>query len=450
MKRKIYDELLKWKKESNGEVALLIDGARRIGKSYIVEQFAKENYKSYILIDFNKVGEDIKKLFDNYLNELDTLFMYLSNYYKVDLYERESLIIFDEVQLCPRARSAIKYLVEDGRYDYIETGSLISIKKNVENILIPSEERHLYMYPMDFEEFLWAMGNNNLMNLIKKCFEEKKPLGQLMHRQAMDYFKQYLIIGGMPQAVEKYINTKNFKEVDIIKRDILNLYKEDIVKYGGEEANKIQSIFEEIPSQLQKHEKRFTFNSLDKNARYREYSGAFFWLQESMIVNIAYNTTEPNIGLRLNRESSALKCYMGDTGLLLSLAFDEKGLMDEDIYKKILFNKLSFNEGMIMENIVAQMLVASGKKLYFYFNYDKENSENNIEIDFLIAKNKITSKHNVSPIEVKSGKNYTYSSLNKFKVKYKDYLYTNYILHIDDLKEENGILFLPIYMTCLL
>lgn len=450
MKRKIYDDLMKWKKESNGEVALLIDGARRIGKSYIVEQFAKENYKSYILIDFNKVGDDIKKLFDNYLDNLDMLFMYLSNYYKVDLFERESLIIFDEVQLCPRARSAVKYLVSDGRYDYIETGSLISIKKNVENILIPSEERHLYMYPMDFEEFLWAMGNNNLMNLIRKCHEEKKPLGQLMHREAMDYFKQYLIVGGMPQAVEKYIKTKDFKEVDLIKRDILNLYKEDIVKYGGEEKNKVQSIFDEIPSQLQKHEKRFTFNSLDKNARYREYSGAFFWLQESMIVNIAYNTTEPNIGLRLNRESSALKCYMGDTGLLLSLAFDENGIMEEEIYKKILFNKLSFNEGMIMENIVAQMLTASGKKLYFYFNYDKKDSNNNLEIDFLIAKNKITSRHNVSPIEVKSGKNYTYSSLNKFKAKYKDYLYTSYILHIDDLKEENGILFLPLYMTSLL
>lgn len=450
MKRKIYNELVKWKNESNGEVALLIDGARRIGKSYIVEQFAKENYKSYILIDFNKVGEDIKKLFDNYLDNLDMLFMYLSSYYGVDLYERESLIIFDEVQLCPRARSAIKYLVADRRYDYIETGSLISIKNNVENILIPSEERHLYMYPMDFEEFLWAMGNNNIMDLIRKCFEEKKPMGQLMHRQAMDYFKQYLIVGGMPQAVEKYVTTRDFKEVDKIKRDIITLYKEDIAKYGGDDKNKIQSIFDEIPSQLQKHEKRFTFNSLEKNARYREYNGAFFWLQESMIVNVAYNTTEPNIGLRLNRESSALKCYMGDTGLLLSMAFDEKGLMDEDIYKKILFDKLSFNEGMIMENIVAQMLVASGKKLYFYFNYDKENKDENMEIDFLIAKNKITSKHNISPIEVKSGKNYTYTSLNKFKLKYKDYLYTNYVLHTEDLKEENGIIFLPLYMTCLL
>ena len=233
----------------------------------------------------------------------------------------------------------------------------------------------------------------------------------------------------MPQALLKYIDTKDFKEVDKIKRDILTLYKEDIVKYGGDDVNKIQSIFEEIPSQLQKHEKRFTFNSLEKDARYRDYSGAFFWLQESMIVNVAYNTTEPNIGLRLNRESSALKCYLGDTGLL---------------------NKLTFNEGMIIENIVAQMLTSSGKKLYFYFNYDKENSSNNMEIDFLIAKSKITSKHNISPIKVKSGKNYTYSSLNKFKNKYKDYLFTNYLLHTDDLKEENGIIFLPLYMTGLL
>lgn len=271
-----------------------------------------------------------------------------------------------------------------------------------------------------------------------------------MHREAMDYFKQYLIVGGMPQAVDKYVKTKSFKEVDLVKRDILNLYKSDILKYGGDDAIKVQSIFEEIPSQLQKHEKRFTFNALKKEARFREYKDAFFWLQESMTVNIAYNTTEPNIGLRLNRESSALKCYLGDTGLLISLAFDEKGLVDEDIYKKILFDKLSFNEGMIMENIVAQMLVASGKKLYFYFNYDKYDKNNDMEIDFLIAKDKITSRHNVSPIEVKSGKNYSFVSLDKFRKKYKEYLYTNYVLHTSDLKVEDDIVFLPVYMTGLL
>ena len=449
MKRKIYNQLVEWKKQ-NGKTALLIEGARRVGKSYIVKEFAKENYKSYILIDFAFVTDEVKNLFYDYASNLDMLFMYLQEFYNVTLYERDTLFIFDEVQFCPRARSLIKHLVADGRYDYIETGSLISIKKNVENILIPSEERHLNMYPMDFEEFLWANGNNNLMDLIRKCFEDKKPLGQLMHREAMDYFKQYLIVGGMPQAVEKYVNTKDFKEVDLVKRDILNLYKDDIVKYSGDDSIKVQSIFEEIPSQLQKHEKRFSFNSLQKDARYREYKDAFFWLQESMIVNIAFNTTEPNIGLRLNRESSALKCYMGDTGLLISLAFDEKGLVDEEIYKKILFNKLTFNEGMIMENIVAQMLTATGKKLYFYFNYDKQNSLNNMEIDFLIAKSKITSRHNVSPIEVKSGKNYTFSSLNKFRNKYKEYVSTGYVLHIEDLKVENDIVFLPVYMTCLL
>ena len=450
LKRKIYKKLLEWKNECQGKKALLIEGARRIGKSTICEEFGKNEYESYLLIDFAKKDKEVEMYFERYLNDLDTFFMLLQTHFGTKLTERNSLIIFDEVQMFPQARAAIKYLVADGRYDYIETGSLISIKKNVEDILIPSEERHLNMYPMDFEEFLWANENNNLMDLIRKCFEEKKPLGQLMHREAMDYFKQYLIVGGMPQAVETYIKTKSFKEVDLIKRDILNLYKDDIVKYSGDDSIKVQSIFEEIPSQLQKHEKRFSFNSMQKDARYRDYKDAFFWLQESMIVNIAFNTTEPNIGLRLNRESSALKCYMGDTGLLLSLAFDEKGLVDEEIYRKILFNKLTFNEGMIMENIVAQMLTATGKKLYFYFNYDKQNSANNMEIDFLIAKNKITSKHNISPIEVKSGKNYTFSSLNKFKNKYKEYLSTAYVLHIEDLRVEDEIVFLPVYMTCLL
>ena len=449
IKRKIYQKILRWKESTNGTKALLIEGARRIGKSTIAEEFGKKEYKSYILIDFNKATKKTMESFED-LNNLDVFFQTIMLEYNTRLFERESLIIFDEIQKFPKAREAVKYLVADGSYDYIETGSLISIKKNVENILIPSEERHLNMYPMDFEEFLWANGNNNLMDLIRKCFEDKKPLGQLMHREAMDYFKQYLIVGGMPQAVEKYVNTKDFKEVDLVKRDILNLYKDDIVKYSGDDSIKVQSIFEEIPSQLQKHEKRFSFNSLQKDARYREYKDAFFWLQESMIVNIAFNTTEPNIGLRLNRESSALKCYMGDTGLLISLAFDEKGLVDEEIYKKILFNKLTFNEGMIMENIVAQMLAATGKKLYFYFNYDKQNSLNNMEIDFLIAKSKITSRHNVSPIEVKSGKNYTFSSLNKFRNKYKEYVSTGYVLHIEDLKVENDIVFLPVYMTCLL
>ena len=450
MKRKIYGKLLNWKLNNKGKTALLIDGARRVGKSYIVEKFAKENYKSYIFIDFNKAPDEVKNLFNYYLDDLDTLFMYLTNYYNVDLYERESLIVFDEVQLYPRARSAIKYLVEDGRYDYIETGSLMSIKENVKDILIPSEERHIDMHPMDFEEFLWALGNNNIMDLIKKCYEEKKPLGQAMHRKVMDYFRQYMIVGGMPQAVLEYVNTKDFNKVDQIKRNILDLYREDIIKHSGKYSLKVRSIFDEIPSQLQKHEKKFRITSLDKDAKTRDYEDAFMWLDDAMIVNQAFNTTEPSIGLSLNLDNSFYKCYMADTGLLISKAFDEKSIIEEEIYKKILFDKLEYNGGMILENIVAQMLVSNGHKLYFYSNSSRENSNDRMEIDFLISKPKITNKHNISPIEVKSGKNYTLVSLNKFRKKYANYLATPYIIHTGDYKEEDSIVYLPVYMTILL
>lgn len=450
MKRKIYSELLKWKEDKKGSTAILIDGARRVGKSYIVEVFAKENYKSYILIDFSKVPQAIKDLFENYLDNLDYLFTYLSGYYGIKLYERESILIFDEVQFCPKARGAIKHLVADGRYDYIETGSLISIKKNVKDILIPSEEHRIKMYPMDFEEFMWAMGNDTLMDFIKNCYIKRMPLNQAMHRKAMDYFKEYLIVGGMPQAIKLYSETRDFEKVDEAKRDILKLYKEDIRKFADEVNLKVEQIFDEIPSQLQKHEKKFNLASLNVNARYREYYGAFYWLADAGLVNIAYNTTEPNIGLRLSMEGSSFKCYMFDTGLLISMAFDEKGIVEEEIYKKILFDKLSFNEGMIIENVVAQMIVSTKRGLYFFSRNDREDSLNKMEIDFLIAKSKITSKHNITPIEVKSGKNYTYSSLNKFKNKYKDYLNYPIIIHQEDLKEENGILYLPIYMTSLL
>ena len=450
MKRKVYDELKKWKENGKGKTAILIDGARRVGKSYIAELFARENYKTYILIDFSKVPQVIKELFDNYLDNLDYLFTYLSGYFGIKLYERESLFIFDEVQFCPRARAAIKHLVADGRYDYIETGSLISIKKNVKDILIPSEEHQIKMGPMDFEEFMLAMGNDTMMDFIKNCYNNKKPLGQAMHRKAMDYFKEYLIVGGMPQAVKIYAETRDFEKVDEEKRDILRLYRDDIRKFADEISLKVEQIFDEIPAQLQRHEKKFNLASLDVNARFREYYGSFYWLEDAGLVNLAYNTTEPNIGLRLNMDSNSFKCYMFDTGLLLSMAFDEKGLVDDEVYKKILFDKLSFNEGMIMENIVSQMLVSGKRKLYFFSRNDRNDASERMEIDFLISKSNITSKHNITPIEVKSSKNYTYSSLNKFKSKYKDYLNQSIIIHQDDLKEENEILYLPIYMTPLL
>lgn len=450
MKRKIYDKLADWKREESGKTALLIDGARRVGKSYIAEEFAKAEYKTYILIDFNRAGDDVKDLFVHYLNNLDTLFMYLAGYYNVKLYDRESLIIFDEVQLFPRARAAIKYLVADGRYDYIETGSLMSIKKNVRDIVIPSEERHIKMYPMDFEEFLWAMDNDILMGIIQKCYEAKKPMGQAMHRKAMDYFRQYLIIGGMPQAVQEYVKSRDFDRVDRIKRDILTLYRADMVKHAEGYEMKVESIFDEIPSQLQKHEKKFKLSSLKKDARLRDYEDALFWLDDAMIVNICYNSTAPNIGLKLNMDRMRLKCYMGDTGLLISHAFDENGIVSEEIYKKLLFDKLEVNKGMIVENIVAQMLTASGHRLYFYSNSSRSDRDSRMEIDFLIAKSKISSRHNISPIEVKSGKNYTLSSLRKFTGKYAEQTYIPYVLHTGDLKEEDGIVFMPLYMTPLL
>jgi len=450
MKRKIYDDILKWKQDWAGKTALLIDGARRVGKSYIAEKFAQSEYKSYILIDFNRANDDVKNLFVNYLNDLDTLFMYLSAYYNVKLYERESLIIFDEVQLFPKARAAIKYLVADGRYDYLETGSLMTIKKNVKDILIPSEERHLKMYPLDFEEFLWALGNDTLMDIIRKFYENKKPMGQVLHRKAMDYFRQYLIIGGMPQAVQEYVDTKDFDKVDRIKRDILTLYRADIVKHADGYEIKVESIFDEIPAQLQKHEKKFKLSSIKKDARLRDYEDALFWLDDAMIVNICYNSTAPNIGLKLNMDRLTLKCYMADTGLLISHAFDENGLLSEEIYKKLLFGKLEVNEGMIVENIVAQMLTASGHKLYFYSTPSAKDSNERMEIDFLITKAKISNRHNISPIEVKSSKNYTISSLRKFTAKYGEQTYTPYVLHTQDYKEADGIVYLPLYMTPLL
>ena len=450
MKRKIYNKLLNWKKESNGEYALLIDGARRVGKSYIVRQFAEKEYSSYVILDFNLVSKSIKDLFENDLDNLDRFFMYLSNYTGKTLYTRDTLIVFDEVQQYPKARAAIKYLVKDGRYDYIETGSLISIKKNVEGIVIPSEEEHIKMFPMDFEEFLWAMGEEMLMPFIKDCFKSKKPMGQLMHRRAMDYFRLYMIAGGMPQAVEKYVETRDFSKVDKLKRRILDLYRSDISKFAKGYDTKVKSIFEEIPSQLQKHEKKFRLSALKEGARARDYETAFFWLDDAMIINSCYNTTEPNVGLNLNKDTNTMKCYMADTGLLISHAFDTNEIVSEDLYRKILLDKLEMNSGMIIENIVAQMLRTAGHKLFFYSNSSMTDRDSRMEIDFLIGKGKITARHNISPIEVKSSARYTLTSLKKCIAKYGSYLSTAYVIHPADLKEEDNIIYLPLYMCPLL
>ena len=426
---------------------LLLQGARRVGKSYIAEEFAKNEYRSYILIDFNLVDSQVKDMFDHDLNDPDTFFLKLMTFFNTKLYKRQSLIILDEVQLFPRARSAIKYLVADGRYDYIETGSLISIRENVKDILIPSEEDQMQLYPMDFEEFLWASGNETMMSLIRNCFESKKPLGQALHRKAMDLFRQYMIIGGMPQAVDTYMSSHDFDLVDQVKRRILNLYRDDIRKHAKGYEMKVESIYDELPSQLKNQNRHFKLSSLKEGARFDEYKDALFWLSDAMIVNNCYNSTEPSIGLNLNRDRTLLKCYMGDTGLLVSHAFDERGIVSEEIYKKLLLDKLEVNMGMILENVVAQMLTASGHKLYFYANSSRTDAASRMEIDFLIAKSKISSRHNISPIEVKSSKNYTLSSLRKFMEKYHEQLHTPYVLHTSDFKEENGIVYLPLYMA---
>ena len=456
MRRKIYDKLLEWKKDHKGDTALLIEGARRIGKSYIVEEFARKEYESYILVDFSKVNPQVMEFFNLYLDDLDMLFMNLELYFRRKLTPRQtkggearSLVIFDEVQFCPRARAAIKHLVADRRYDYIETGSLISIKKNVKDIMLPSEEHAIEMFPMDFEEFLWAMGDEMLMPYIRLRFDKRLPM-EAFHRRAMDYFRQYLIVGGMPQAVLKYVETRDFEKVDEVKRDILALYRNDIHKYADNQETKVAAIFEEIPGQLQKHEKKFVLSALQSEARMRDYSQAFFWLSDAKIINCCYNSTAPSIGLKLNEERTTLKCYMGDTGLLISHAFDERGIVSADLYRKLMFDKLEVNEGMLVENIVAQMLRAAGHKLYFFSNSSRTSVEDRMEIDFLIAKPVTTSRHNISPIEVKSGQRYTLNSLRKCIAKYGSQLSTPYVLHDKDVKIEDGIVYLPIYMTPLL
>ena len=449
MRRKIYNDLLRWKQEEQGRCALLIDGARRVGKSYIVREFAAGEYRSALIIDFSIARAEVKQLFSDYAGDIDMLFMNLMSIYNVTLYHRESLVVFDEVQECPPARQAIKHLVADGRYDYIETGSLVSIKRNVKNIIIPSEERHITLYPMDFEEFLWAVGNETMMDAIRMNYGRKHPMGPL-HRKAMELLRQYMIVGGMPQAVLAFVETKSFERTDRMKRDILALYKADIAKYATGQETHVSGIFDQIPSQLQRHERRFKLSSVSKGGRMRDFQNSFFWLSEAMTVNIAYNTTEPNVGLGMNVERSSLKCYMADTGLLLSMAFDENTIVSEELYRKLLLDKLEVNAGMLMENLVAQMLRAAGHKLYFYSNNSREEASDRMEVDFLISKSAITSRHNISPIDVKSGRRYAITSLNKMIDKYSNYLSTSYVIHTANYAEKDAITYLPVYMVPLL
>ena len=445
LKRKIYEDLLMWKKRSNGATALMIQGSGRVGKSFLCEQFAKSEYKSHIIIDFGNAPKDVLNIFDNDSYHLDLFFSKLSVFYSTSLHIRESVIIFDEVQQFPRARQLIKYLVADGRYDYIETGSLIRLKKNVQDIIIPSEEEHIEMHPLDFEEFLWALGDEATTPFIRDCFHNRKPLGQSLHRKIMNDFRQYILVGGMPQAVLEYKRTKNFEPVDLVKRRIIRLYREDVSKFAEGYEDKVYAIFDGIPGQLSKKEKKYRLSSLTKQARFRNYEDSFVWLNEAMIVNTSFNTTDPHVGLALSADNTTQKCYMADTGLLVTQTFMDNPFMENEIYKAILFDKLAINEGMIMENIVAQMLRCNGHKLYFYSRNDKDHRENHMELDFLI-----TEKKKIAVIEVKSGNYTSHSSIDKCKKKFASKISNAYILYTKDVMIKDDILHLPIYMAMFL
>ena len=445
IKRKLYQRLLNWKNETKGTKALLIEGARRVGKSTIAEKFAREQYKSYILVDFNVAPKNIKDNFE-FLNQLDVFFQNLSLEYNVRLYQRESLIIFDEIQKFPRAREAIKYLVMDGRYDYIETGSLISIKENVEEITIPSEERKIKMYPVDFEEFLWAMGEELLAEHIRTCYQEGKALEQKTHAKAMRCFREYMLVGGMPQSIVAYIEgNRDFYASDVEKRDILDLYRDDIRKAARRYSSKVSALFENLPGYLSTHEKRIVFNQIAENGRYSQYEKPLFWLDDSMICNLCYKCNDPNVGFSLSKNDAAVKCYMGDTGLLVSLAFSENEISDQQLYKAIMGGRLSLNEGMLYENMIAQMIAATGRKLYFYTRYSPEKHRNDIEIDFLLSNDSKTS-FKIYPIEVKSSRNYTTTSLNDFRNVYSQRIAQSYIIHPKSYMQEGNIIKMPPYM----
>lgn len=438
--RKIYEQISQWKRENAGRSALLIEGARRIGKSTIVEEFAKKEYKSYILIDFIKASERVKSLFND-LMDLDYLFLFLQSAYHTTLYQRESLIIFDEVQKCPMARQAIKYLVQDGRYDYIETGSLISIKQHTENITIPSEEDRLEMFPMDYEEFRWAMGDTATIPLLKKQLESGRSMGDDINRQYMRDLRLYMLVGGMPQVVSEYLKTKNLRSVDTMKRKILNLYFDDFRKI--DKTGKIGKLYAAIPAMLSHGVGRFYPTSVIKGVGADKMMDLLIALEDSKTVNIAYHCTDPQVGLPLSEDRSRQKIYVGDTGLMVTLAFWDKHFAENILYDKLLTDKLPANLGYIYENLAAQMLCSNGNRLYFY-TWPKDE-RHNYEIDFLLSRGA-----KVCPLEIKSSNHKNHVSLDTFCEKFSSRISNRYLVCTKDLRLDGKTTILPIYMTGLI
>ncbi len=440
-KRKMYDTMLKWKNERHGDTALLIQGARRIGKSTIAEEFARKEYKSYILIDFSKVSKEVSDLFKD-ISDLNYLFIRLQFIYQVQLHERESVIIFDEVQLQPLARQAIKHLVKDHRYDYIETGSLISVRSQSRNIIVPSEETKVNMYPMDYEEFRWALGDTASIPLLRSAFEHKMPLGDAVHRKLMRDFRLYMLVGGMPQAVAAYIETNNFTSVDLAKRDIIALYEEDFGKIDN--TGRAKAIYDNIPAQLSRNTLRYQISRAIPNERAERIINILKDMDDSMTVNIAFHSDDPNAGLALTKNEEYFKMYASDTGLFVTLAFMDGDITENIIYDKLLSDKLSTNLGYVYENVIAQMLKATGKNL-FYHTIPYAEGKKFYEVDFVIA-----DRHKVSPIEVKSSGYKSHKSLDEFCTKFSDRIMNKYIIYTKDYKRENGIDYIPVYMTMFL
>lgn len=437
-KRKIYDRLLQWKEESQGRTALMIEGARRVGKSTVAETFGKNEYDSYILIDFSIASQTVKDLFYD-LSDLNFFFLQFQLLYRTDLIERRSLIIFDEVQLFPMARQAIKALVKDGRYDYIETGSLISIRKNVKDILIPSEERKISMYPMDYEEFLWAIGDETTTKLLRNAFSNRKAVGEQMNRKLMRDFRLYMLIGGMPQAVDEYLRTNNFRLVDQVKRDILNLYEDDFRKIDP--TGRISMLFDAIPAELNKNASRYQVSSVLGNERADSILELIAELKDSKTVNVAYHADDPNTGMSNHKNLGKFKLFLEDTGLFTTLVFKDKDFTENSIYEKLLSDKLSVNLGYLYENIVAQMLTAKGNEL-FYYTFMNEKTRHNYEIDFILTRN-----NKICPIEVKSSGYKTHASLDKFSEKYSGRIAEKYLVYTKDLQKDKDVLMLPVYMV---
>ncbi len=437
-KRKIYDTMLKWKSDRQGATAFLIQGARRIGKSTVAEEFAKREYKSYLLIDFSNVPKEVSDLFSD-ISNLDYLFMRLQFIYQQQLFERESVIIFDEVQLQPLARQAIKHLVKDRRYDYIETGSLISVRSKSKGILIPSEETKVDMFPMDYEEFRWALGDTVTIPLLRTAFEKRMSLGDAVHRKMMRDFRLYMLVGGMPQAVETYLKTNNLSSVDVVKRDIISLYEEDFEKI--DETGKAKAMFDAIPAQLSNNTSRYQIGVALENERVDRVLNIVKDIEDSMTANIAYRSEDPNVGLALTKDVECFKMYASDTGLFVTLAFKDQAITENIIYEKLLSDKLSANLGYVYENVIAQMLRASGKNL-FYHTMSYADGKKYYEVDFVIA-----DKHKVSPIEVKSSGYKTHKSLDFFCEKYSERIQNKYLIYTKDLKREGDVDYIPVYMT---